>query len=190
MVRRVLTSIISRELDTSCYSHLNCTLGHISRCLDWRDVCNGRVDCWLDHVDEQFCEPLELNECGPDEYRCTNGQCIPEISLLDRTQVTDCLDQTDEFRFGPREHLTLCESTYEPSFRSTDTACYHWSVDEAPSCSYQTCTRQDPDYARHGPIEHDLFQLAANSHITVDCWVMMICFLELESRILRVSRYS
>jgi hypothetical protein len=63
--------------------------------LNWREVCDGHIDCW-GNDDEQHCSQLEMAECQEDEYRCRNGQCIPEDFLRDNYFTPDCLDTTDE----------------------------------------------------------------------------------------------
>jgi hypothetical protein len=63
----------------SCYIHLKCNRGPFPACLDWREICDGKVDCPDDAIDEQHCWQLEINECKDDEHRCKNGQCIQII---------------------------------------------------------------------------------------------------------------
>jgi hypothetical protein len=66
--------------DIVCYKTLSCNSGLL--CLDWRDICDGEQQCengW----DEENCDKLEFNECEEDEFRCTNGMCIPEEYWLD-----------------------------------------------------------------------------------------------------------
>ena len=63
-----------------CYTTLNCDYGLL--CLDWRDICDGRQQC-MNGTDEEACDLLEFNECEKDEYRCSNGMCIPDIYFLD-----------------------------------------------------------------------------------------------------------
>ncbi|CAF3844736.1 unnamed protein product [Rotaria sp. Silwood1] len=71
---------------TTCYRFLpDCHRGPWSLCLDWRQICNGKVDC-MNGEDEQWCEKLEMNTCADDEYRCHyGGQCIPLIFARDST---------------------------------------------------------------------------------------------------------
>ncbi|CAF1225026.1 unnamed protein product [Didymodactylos carnosus] len=65
----------------TCYHpHLKCDSGLL--CLDWRNICDNKQNC-LDGTDEENCEQLEFNECALDEYRCSNGMCIPEEYFLD-----------------------------------------------------------------------------------------------------------
>ncbi|CAF1430373.1 unnamed protein product [Rotaria sordida] len=84
----------------TCYPHLfGCFRGPKPMCLDWREICNGIIDCIGDNfgIDEKYCDELEMNECKEDEYRCHNGaQCIPLDFFRDGWASKDCLDGTDE----------------------------------------------------------------------------------------------
>ncbi|CAF1117126.1 unnamed protein product [Didymodactylos carnosus] len=63
-------------------------------CLDWREICDGKIDC-KNGLDEYRCHELEMNECDSrTEYRCLNGQCIDQGLYSDRE--FDCLDFSDE----------------------------------------------------------------------------------------------
>lgn len=74
-----------------CYETLSCDFGLL--CLDWRNICDGQQQC-MDGLDEESCDKLEFNECEENEYRCSNGMCIPDLYFLDGEN--DCMDQTDE----------------------------------------------------------------------------------------------
>ncbi|CAF1497303.1 unnamed protein product [Adineta steineri] len=84
----------------TCYPHLSgCYRGPEPMCLDWREICDGKIDCIGDSfgIDEEYCDELETNECKEDEYRCHNGaQCIPFEFFRDSRLSKDCLDGTDE----------------------------------------------------------------------------------------------
>jgi hypothetical protein len=54
------------DADVTCYKRDPLCNGG---CLDWRQICNGIVDCETGY-DEAVCDSLEFNECGTDEYRC------------------------------------------------------------------------------------------------------------------------
>jgi hypothetical protein len=80
--------------DISCFNLMkNCTT-FSGLCLDWRQVCDGIIDC-INEEDEKQCIEMELSECEVDkEYRCRNGHCIPLRFSFDLT--FDCLDFYDE----------------------------------------------------------------------------------------------
>jgi hypothetical protein len=63
-----------------CYTTLKCDSGAL--CLEWRDICNGHQNC-MDGWDEINCDILEFYECDENEYRCSNGLCIPDVYFLD-----------------------------------------------------------------------------------------------------------
>ncbi|CAF1486919.1 unnamed protein product [Adineta ricciae] len=74
-----------------CYRAQNCYSGLL--CLDWRNICDGEQQCHGGY-DEEHCDLLEFNECEMDEYRCSNGMCIPDAYWLDGE--IDCMDRSDE----------------------------------------------------------------------------------------------
>ena len=80
----------------TCYRHVKCNRGPVPICLDWSEICDGRVDCLESGEDEKYCWQLEINECEENEYRCANGQCISKIFIHDSLHFADCLDQSDE----------------------------------------------------------------------------------------------
>jgi hypothetical protein len=86
----------------TCYKHLQCDrVGDRGQtpgaCLDWREVCDGKVDCIDDGHDEELCWQLEINNCDDNtEFRCHNGLCIPLAFLHDDEINADCLDRSDE----------------------------------------------------------------------------------------------
>ncbi|CAF1260817.1 unnamed protein product [Rotaria sordida] len=102
------SDIILNVSVTTCYRFLsNCDRGPWSLCLDWRQICNGKVDC-MNGEDEQWCEILEMTTCTDDEYRCHyGGQCIPMTFAQDGYSTTDCLDGSEEREFrSPYSSLT------------------------------------------------------------------------------------
>ena len=80
----------------TCYIHFPCQTS--LPCLDWREICDGKADC-VDGADENNCWELEMNECNDDEYRCSNGQCIPWEYYTDGSEKTECLDRSDEILY-------------------------------------------------------------------------------------------
>jgi hypothetical protein len=67
-----------------CYETLPCPSSPL--CLDWREICDGVQRC-SSGIDEENWDKLEFNECEDDEFRCTNGMCIPEEFWLDGKRI-------------------------------------------------------------------------------------------------------
>lgn len=112
------SSIIWSNL--SCYIHIPCNRGGpYPACLDWREICDGKVDCTNEGIDEENCDQLEINECAMNEYRCQNGQCIPQDFLWDNLLNPECLDQTDEFVLDVDSRYCLTD----PTFRCEEIIC-------------------------------------------------------------------
>ncbi|CAF2911760.1 unnamed protein product, partial [Rotaria sp. Silwood2] len=42
--------------------------GPFPACLDWCEICDGKVDCIEEDIDEKDCDQLEINECKDNEY--------------------------------------------------------------------------------------------------------------------------
>ncbi|CAF4588473.1 unnamed protein product [Rotaria sp. Silwood2] len=83
-------------INLTCYTHLQCNRGPFPACLDWSEICDGQVDCLDGDFDEEHCWQLEMNECNDNEYRCSNGQCIPQSFFRDDINTSDCLDDSDD----------------------------------------------------------------------------------------------
>ncbi|CAF1657122.1 unnamed protein product, partial [Adineta ricciae] len=80
-------------------------------CLDWREICDGKVDC-SNGLDEYYCHELEMNECNiATEYRCSNAQCIDKVLYAN---------------YHADYYLTYCENYACPSllFSCGDGHCY------------------------------------------------------------------
>ncbi|UJR07191.1 hypothetical protein I4U23_011479 [Adineta vaga] len=110
-----------KPINFTCYIHLECHHEHSPICLDWTDICNGRIDCFDTELDEKDCWQLEINECHDDEYRCINGQCIPKSFVLDEENFPDCLDRSDEY-IGAYNENNGCNQE-KPSFKCEDVRC-------------------------------------------------------------------
>ncbi|CAF4668217.1 unnamed protein product, partial [Rotaria sp. Silwood2] len=105
----------------TCYTHLQCNRGPAPSCLDWSEICDGKVDCLNGGHDEEHCWQLEINDCAENEYRCINGQYIPDEFFRDNPVAFDCLDGADEARKldDKREKCFLSE----PTFMCEDVTC-------------------------------------------------------------------
>ncbi|CAF1655776.1 unnamed protein product, partial [Adineta ricciae] len=126
------------------------------KCLDWRDICDGKWDC-SNGEDERQCIQLEMNSCQSGiEFRCRNGLCIPRAFLFDGD--FDCMDGSDErHEFNDKRCYELaqfdCDERICPynTFSCGDGQCVDWedgivygnleyfvgSVEEMPGCRNQ-----------------------------------------------------
>ena len=112
---------VSSETKTfPCYPHLSgCYRALEPMCLDWREICDGKIDCIGDNfgIDEYGCEDLQMIECQENEYRCRHGgQCIPLEFVHDGFTNKDCLDGSDEisqigYDYRYKEHDFNCVSS-------------------------------------------------------------------------------
>ncbi|UJR19325.1 hypothetical protein I4U23_022454 [Adineta vaga] len=133
----VLSHDQSFEKDTTltCYMHMKyVNINPSLICLDWREICDGKIDCLNDGEDEKYCLELEINRCEENEYQCRNGMCIDEEFFLDESIEVislECFDGSDEVR---PQLLRLCAR--DESFLCGDTLCL---LDTSFNCGDGTC---------------------------------------------------
>lgn len=157
----------------TCYVHLNCDRGPPPSCLDWREICDGKIDCLNEKIDEKNCFEIELTSC--DGYRCHIGQCIPEKFFRDDPVNPDCLDRLDE---PTSEDQTRTCVTY-PGFRCEESKSSHPSYETCGDGSdesmkinlkgYYTCENSRSILLRNALV----FERPTN--ISETCWLNMWC---------------
>jgi hypothetical protein len=111
--------IIQNITGGTCYPLLNnCARSSWPLCLDWREICDGKIDC-ITGEDEQWCDQLEMTKCTDNEYRCHyGGQCIPLAFEKDSSLSIDCLDGSDEQDYiSPYNLLVNVRCTDVQTFR-------------------------------------------------------------------------
>jgi hypothetical protein len=172
--RRISYSELSNVLihPLACYVHLKCDRGGPYICLDWREVCNGRIDCIDEGLDEAFCFDMELNECGENEYRCHNGLCIPEEFWENGLGDADCLDRSDEFA-----DVSYPNSCYrDPTFRCEEHSCRtNWH--NFPCGDGQCVQKFDKCHnGRHALLIESMF---IQGNLSDKCWIGMVCLTKL-----------
>lgn len=154
-----------------CYVHLNCTRNNYSWCLHWEDICDTRIDCWPEPIDEEHCFELENNECDEDEYRCRDGQCIPQRYYMDSSIGFDCLDGTDEIEFS-NDFSSKDPKNGDPSITQSDKRSRHpFSILSSGKCVGASHCSQ----LNRGRFYSYLFARKNNPHLSDECWSTMIC---------------
>ncbi|CAF3089752.1 unnamed protein product [Rotaria sp. Silwood2] len=148
----------------TCYTHLQCNRGPFPACLDWSEICNGHVDCLDGEFDEEHCWQLEINECNDNEYRCTNGQCIPKEFVRDDHITPDCVDGSDESRKSI-EYSSTCTSG-QTFFECTERTCENLFLTN--SCMEK----------REYLLMMAIYSIKDNS-ISEQCWAASKCILEI-----------
>ena len=172
----------------TCYPFLSCLKGPgNSSCLDWREVCDGKMDCVGSGIDERNCfELLDLNQCATDEFRCRNGLCVPNEFLWEGSVDADCLDGSDEVYAG--KHFASCYQ--DPSFRCEERSC-HTSLDLFP-CGDGECiltpipTNSDGinrcANGREMKLSRAILARKESPDLLEPCWSAMICALRIYNR--------
>ena len=172
----------------TCYTLVTCNRGLESLCLDWREICDGQIDCLNDGIDEIGCFRLHVNKCEKDEFQCDNGMCVPLMFLNDSSFNFDCMDGSDEKSSIIGQFFIDC--IHDPTFRCEELA-YTYGNDLAHFfCGDgQTCNPYMDDYwcCRNGRkqfLQEKLMSRLANKHIIDDnCWLIMYCALNAFSSI-------
>jgi len=97
MIREYYYSNEYEPMLFTCYEHLQCNRGPSPACLDWTEICDGKIDCLDEGLDEKDCWKLEIvGRCDKNQFQCHNGQCIPDIFKTENKFSLDCIDQSDE----------------------------------------------------------------------------------------------
>ncbi|CAF0920174.1 unnamed protein product [Adineta ricciae] len=147
-----------------CYINLDCDYIYSSPlCLTWRDICDGKVHCRNNAIDEHHCFELELNQCNEnEEYRCHNGQCIPYEFFHDIPQFPDCLDRSDEIL----DYSSICFT--EPSMRCED---HHCRLDSGKvNCGDGQCNDTHCSNGYFDRLKTSIRSPSNDTKLLPDCW--------------------
>ncbi|UJR18105.1 hypothetical protein I4U23_005005 [Adineta vaga] len=161
----------------TCYLHLDCDRGPAPACLDWREICDRKVDCLGNDADEMNCFELEINECKENEYRCHNGICIPEEFLGEGYFYSDCIDGTDENTLFAHRH-TKCSKT--PGYWCEEST--HRKNPQSFVCGDGEITDDSNlegglqcNNERNVIIKRSLFSYVEHSQLSYNCWFLLLC---------------
>ena len=152
----------------TCYTLLECDRGSAFLCLDWREVCDGRIDCLNDGVDEAQCFDLEMNECEDNEYRCHNGLCITKDIATDGYYRVQCLDQSDALNVPDCPNLNLEFDSF---------ICEEYSCRPGQgkfSCGDGQCVEdfEECENGRHLMLAKSM---SVQGNLSHHCWIAMAC---------------
>ncbi|CAF4157154.1 unnamed protein product, partial [Adineta steineri] len=87
-------------------------------CLDWREICDGKVNCLDGGDDEKYCVELEMNKCEENEYQCRNECKIQTVKDCPPAFIAPTFPIWDgHVRFGYFSNKTSIKIFgYEPDF--------------------------------------------------------------------------
>jgi len=158
--------------NATCYIHLSCNRGQSNICLDWREVCNGRIDCTNEAVDEAQCFELEMNVCHENEYRCHNGQCIPTEFVKDA--FAECLDLSDARNTSP----DISHSHFIFLFEE------HWCALNYRHffCMIEECVIE-VDQCENIRYRLSIESITIQNNSSNNCWMLMICLTKILKQI-------
>ena len=162
--------------NVTCYTHLTCNRGESGMCLDWREICDGRIDCIDGGADEAECFELEINECNEDEFRCYNGQCIPKEFL--EGYMYECLDKSDIVNLQelPYQYPNMFDlEEYSCGFDSKKFVC----GDGTCVADFDQCKNK-----RHLLLIESIIN---QGNLSYTCWMIMICLTKILDQVNQTS---
>ncbi|CAF3932678.1 unnamed protein product [Rotaria sp. Silwood1] len=157
----------------TCYIFIECNRGPLPSCLDWREICDEKIDCLDGGQDEIGCEILHINEYKEHEFRCSNGFCIPKEFFNDDSSSPDCMDNSDEKYNNMEDRFSgkvACKT--DPMFRCEETTCRN---ERMLSCGDGQCTMHKCSSNREVQLKKAKLSQNANSHLLFNCWRSLIC---------------
>ncbi|CAF3449537.1 unnamed protein product, partial [Rotaria sp. Silwood2] len=166
-----------------CYTLIQCNRGPRVRCLDWREICDGKIDCIDGGADEVHCWQLEQWDVvpGQNEFRCHNGMhSISNQYHRDALFNPDCIDRSDES--SQSDQWDQCYQ--DPAFRCEEHTCRMSRDNAILVCGDGQCVR-DWNECKNGRgysrwTNSDLPTLPSN------CEDLMFCLTRMRSTVRRM----
>ena len=180
---KMKTKLSYNDSYVTCYIPLNCTYDGQPICLQWNQICDGRVDCIDGGEDELSCFALEMNECENDEYRCHNGLCIPQKFVGDGT--AECLDRSDILTHTDREDNSIDVNVRE--FIWKEQGCRPGQ--RSFTCGDGRCVR-DFETCRNGRDHIINTWISSGASLTKQCRIIMICLTKIMDQVDGISCQS
>ena len=170
--------ILNNQWLLTCYEGLRC---HSMICLDWRQICDGSINCNGGEDEPEECRLLETNECMHDEHRCRSGMCIPRTFLIDFS--FDCMDLSDEtetYKNWPTDTSCYSTPTLTCDFRLCSVgyfSCGDGQCVHLPSASYTPSCQNFRDVFLRQSLIMSTTQNVSNTlnNISSECRHLMMC---------------
>lgn len=134
IIRSFYYIYVDDSTNLTCYVHLQCYRGPSPACLDWTEICDGRIDCLDGGLDEEHCWELQLNEDKNNEYYIYQDECVPNsFHHQDHSDLLDILSGCDPQQ-SQYDIYALCK-TNGPSLDCEEKRCTQKPL--TSSCSNQ-----------------------------------------------------
>ncbi|CAF3923216.1 unnamed protein product [Adineta steineri] len=165
---------LTRDInEIPCYIHLQCYSNGLLLCLDWREICNGYIDCIDNYFDELYCFQMEINQCELNEYRCHNGLCIPQEFIKENNpNYAFCLDRSDEYADLSYQNNCFQQSTFRCEEHSCRTNWHQYP------CGDGQCV-QKYDKCHNGRHLLLIQSISIQKNLSKKCFMGMICLTKL-----------
>ncbi|CAF3769027.1 unnamed protein product [Rotaria sp. Silwood1] len=156
ILNKSLNDSSNMSIELPCYIHIKCDRGDKPFCLDWREVCDGCIDCMNEGLDEAYYFDMAINECEENEYRCHN----------------DCLDRSDEFT-----DVSYPNNCFQdPTFRCEEHSCRtNWR--DFP-CGDGQCV-QTFNKCHNGRHLSLIKSISNQGYLSINCSIAMMCLTKL-----------
>ncbi|CAF4029208.1 unnamed protein product, partial [Rotaria sordida] len=180
----LLKNIVENRYFT-CYIGIQCHTNLF--CLDWRQICNGVVDCDFGEDEPvELCLQMELNSCDPEtEFRCETGLCVPRVKTLSALVVL-CPDQSDA-DIGARMwlgHLSSRTCLFYPSYECDELnrGWKQFSCNNGQFIPYSYLTSKIPIISQRCINNYHLMYLQRLFFVPNKnpCWISMICLADFD----------
>jgi hypothetical protein len=168
--------LLDDEHFLTCYEGMKC---NSTICLDWRQICDGFIDCENGEDEFSDCFLMEINQCNENEYRCLNGMCIPKTYFIDFSY--DCGDMTDE-EYSIDELISELAMCYNSPMILCEFSQTRWNLFSCGDGQYELIEDSEPLCAngRDSFYRRNLFDssLSANNNENFECLFLLLCVSE------------
>ncbi|CAF4825476.1 unnamed protein product [Rotaria sp. Silwood1] len=165
-----------------CYVLLKCNRGPSVLCLDWREICDGKIDCLHNEIDEENCGEIEMSNMlinnNANEFICHNGmQSITATFYHNSVFNPDCMDRSDE-----RYDVTYWKECFrDPAFRCEEHTCHPGRGIARLNCGDGECVNDLRECTnQRGFYNTDQWILVNISKL---CWNSMVCLTQMRDNI-------
>ena len=163
--------------ELTCYVHLECNRGSSSSCLDWREICDGKVDCLDGGLDEEHCWIMEMESYVQDDDLLGNKKCISERYFRDDSNADPCTGESTLIRTKGKDSTEKESLVRDPTFEEEEISCKKYNYpDQKKAVTFSRCPETRFD------LVHYLTFTIKPKWLSDQCWSTMRCTLDVIDR--------